>query len=153
VSSRIDIRLSPSVSAGLIAILPWLLLLAFACAAASDNRPWMLILAPVAGAGAILHFRRFGLLRGRRPVIGLELEAGRLHAILPGRNAIPVQPCSTSRLGPTLAVLKLRPSDSTSRAYHMILLAPGPWPDGNVCPDQFRRLRQWLRLGQPQSST
>ncbi|MGF2736366.1 hypothetical protein [Marinobacter sp. DUT-1] len=151
-SSRIDLRLSPSVSAGLIATLPWLALLAFALTAAAGTRPWMLALAPVAGAGAILHYRRFGLLRGKRSVTGLALEAGKLQAILPGREAIPVQPCRASRLGPMLTLLKLRPTGSRLGAYYLILLAPEPWPGGNVCPDQFRRLRQWLRLGQSQLS-
>ncbi|MFO7528512.1 MAG: hypothetical protein R6W86_06870 [Marinobacter sp.] len=151
-SSRIDLRLYPSVSAGLIATLPWLALLTFALTTAAGTRPWMLALAPVSVAGAILHYRRFGLLLGKRPVTGLALENGQLQAILPGREAIPVRPCRTSRLGPMLTLLKLRPSGSRLGAYYLILLAPEPWPGGNVCPDQFRRLRQWLRLGQSQSS-
>lgn len=151
-SSRIEVRLSPSVSAGLVAGLPWLTLLVFILTAGIGGRPWLLILAPVAAACAILHFRRFGLLRSRRSVTGLALEAGQLQAILPGRDAIPVQPCRSSRLGPTLTLLKLRPAGTRLGAYYLILLAPHAWPGGNVCPDQFRRLRQWLRLGQSQSS-
>jgi len=152
VSSRIDLRLSASVSAGLIATLPWLALLGFVLSAADESRPWMLVLVPAASAGALLHFRRFGLLRSTHSVTGLILEAGQLQAILAGRDAIPVQPCSTSRLGPTLTILKLRPTGTTLKAYYLILLAPDVWPYGNVCPDQFRKLRQWLRLGQSQPS-
>ena len=151
-SSRIDLRLTPSVSAGLIATLPWLALLAFVLTAATESRPWMLFFIPVAGAGALLHFRRFGLLRGKRSVTGLALEDGQLQARVTGREAIPVQPCRSSRLGPMLTLLKLRPTGSRLGAYYLILLAPEPLPGGNVCPDQFRRLRQWLRLGQSQSS-
>lgn len=151
-SSRIDLRLSPSVSAGLIASLPWLALSAFVLTAGADGRPWMLTLFPVAGAGAVLHFRRFGLLRSKHSVTGLALDAGQLQVILPGQSAIPVEPCGNSRLGPMLTLLKLRPTGTKLKAYHLILLAPETWPGGNVCPDQFRRLRQWLRLGQSQSS-
>ena len=151
-SNRIDVRLTPSVSAGLIAALPWLALLAFVLTAAAESRPWMLVLVPVAGAGAIQHFRRFGLLRGKYSVTGLALEAGQLQAKFTGRDAVPVQPCRSSRLGPMLTLLKLRPTGSRLGAYYLILLAPEPWPGGNVCPDQFRRLRQWLRLGQSQPS-
>lgn len=151
-SSRIELRLAPSVSAGLIATLPWLALLAFLLTAANDHRSWLLLLVPVAAVGAVQHFRRFGLLRSRRSVTGLTLDDGRLLAIRPGRDAIPVEPCGTSRLGPTLTLLKLRPIGTRLGAYYLILLAPETWPGGNVCPEQFRKLRQWLRLGQPQSS-
>lgn len=151
-SSRIDVRLSPSISAGLIATVPWLTLLTFALAAAAEGQPWMLSLVPVASAGAMLHFRRLGLLRSKHSVTGLALEAGQLQAILPGRDAIPVQPCRTSRIGPMLTLLKLRPTGTRLGAYYLILLAPAPWHGSNVCPDQFRKLRQWLRLGQSQSS-
>lgn len=151
-SSRIDLRISPSVSAGLIAALPWLTLFAFALTASADNSPWMLALAPVACAGTVLHFRRFGLLRSKLSVTGLALEAGQLQAILPGQSAVPVEPSGASRLGPRLTLLKLRPTGTRLKAYYLILLAPESWPGGNVCPDQFRRLRQWLRLGQSPSS-
>ncbi|MBW7472758.1 hypothetical protein [Marinobacter sp. F4218] len=152
-SSRIELTLIPSVATGLLAIAPWLVLLGFLVAAAYGDKPWLLAGLPIMLAGAAVQYRRAGRLRGRSAVNALIVEHGQLSARLGDGRQISVKAARTSRLGARLALLKLHPCDTTVKAYSAILLANTACLKGNVPEDEFRRLRMWLRLGQPQSTS
>jgi toxin CptA len=152
VSSRIDLSLSPCTTVGLIASLPWLAFVAFVLVAFTPGQA----IAGLAFALAmtIRDFRRLGQIAGGHAITGLRVRAGQLFAIFRDESEVPVRPGPASRLGAGLTLLKLHPSGTRFKAYHVILLAPSRWSKGNVvAPDQFRRLRQWLRLGKPRRST
>ncbi|MBW0148874.1 hypothetical protein [Marinobacter arenosus] len=146
-SSRIELTLSPSVTIGLLAIVPWLVLFAFLVAAAYGGKTWLLAGVPVALAGATIQYRRSGMLVGNSAVTALRLEQGQLSARLGDGRQVSVEAVGTSRLGPRLALLKLRPTGTRVRSYSAILLADSTGLRGNVPEDEFRRLRVWLRLG------
>jgi len=151
--SRIELTIEPSVTVGLLAIVPWSLLLAFVLAAAASGKPWLLLAAPLALAGAWRQFRNNGLLRGRSAIHLLRLRQGQLYAGLVDGREIPVVPAPGCRMNARMALLKLRPADSRFPPYSVILLARTPTYSGNVPGDEFRRLRVWLRLGQPQPAS
>jgi toxin CptA len=148
VCNRIDLSLSPSWAAGLVALLPWAVLAAFLLTAAGLGHIWLLVCLPLAAAGAIIHYRRLGRLRGSRAITALSVDGNRLTAHTAG-GPIQVIPTASSHLGARFALLKLRPPGTRFRVYSVILLAPGHRYPGNVCPDRFRKFRQWLRLGLP----
>ncbi len=147
VFSRIELPLAPSVTVGLLAIAPWLLLQAFLLAAAMET-PWLLAVTPVTLAGVWRQFCKNGLLRGRKAVRTLQLRQGRLYAGLGDGREIPVTVAAGCRMNTRMALLKLHPTDSRFPSYSVILLAGTPAFPGNVPDDEFRRLRVWLRLGQ-----
>lgn len=147
-SSRIDLTLRPSRLVGLLASLPWLLLAAFLISGAAAGQPLLLVPLPAALAGAGISYRRLGLLSGRRAVTALSLQDNRL-TVHTRRGSEPVVATGSSRPGARLTYLKLRVPGTRFRVYHVLLLAPGRSYSGNVCPEAFRCLRQWLRLGQP----
>lgn len=151
--SRIELTIEPSVAAGLLAIIPWFLLLAFVLAAAASGKPWLLFAAPIALAGAWGQFRNNGLLRGRRAICALRLRQGRLYAELASGRELPVIPAPGCRMSARMGLLKLRSADSRFPSYSVILLASTPTHSGNVPEDEFRRLRVWLRLGRPQPAS
>ncbi|MEC7377310.1 MAG: hypothetical protein VX421_06830, partial [Pseudomonadota bacterium] len=69
-SSRIELGLSPSRLAGVIAGLPWLVLLAFLLITSLEGKPWLLTAVPFALAGALLQYRCNGALLAKRSVTG-----------------------------------------------------------------------------------
>ena len=148
-SSRTDASLQPSAAAGLVAAAPWLLLAAFLSAAATAGKAPLLLAVPPVLAGAFTQFRRCGLLRGQRAITGLQLKDGLLCAQTGNGATEMVAVADASRLGARLALLKLRPAGTRSRAYTAILLADAGPIRGNVPVNEFRRLRVWLRLGRP----
>jgi toxin CptA len=147
VSSRIELTLTPSLPVGVLAVLPWLLLLAFLLIAALAGKTWLLVAAPIALGGATLQYRSNGLLLGDSSVHGLLIEHGKMYAKTGDNRQVEVLPLAASRIWSGLALLKLRPAGTRSRSYTTILLAPSPGRPGNVSADDFRRLRVWLRLG------
>jgi len=149
VSSRTDLPLKPSAAAGLIAAAPWLILAAFLSAAAATGKTLLLLAIAPAFAGAFIHFRRSGWLRGQRAVTHLSIKDGLLTAKIGDRPPEVVDVTGASRLGTRLALLKLRPAGTKFRAYTAILLTGASPIRGNVPVDEFRRLRVWLRLGRP----
>ncbi|EMP57208.1 hypothetical protein MSNKSG1_01258 [Marinobacter santoriniensis NKSG1] len=147
-SNRIELGLSPCTTVGLIASLPWLAFSAFVSVALSPGQTIAGLI--FALAMTIRNFRRLGRTAGCNAIKGLCVRTGRLYAIFQDESEVPVRPSPASRLGAGLTLLKLHPDGTRFRAYHVILLAPSRWSKGNVVtPDQFRRLRQWLRLGKP----
>lgn len=151
-SNRIELTLSPSMVTGLLATLPWLVLVGFLMVAATSGKPWLLTGLPVALAGAAFQFRHNGLLRGDSTVTALRLEDGELSAQLRDNRRIPVVVSVTSRVGSRLALLKLRPIGTRFRSHSAILLATSARIRGNVPEDEFRRLRVWLRLGRSETT-
>jgi len=149
VSSRIELTLRPSRAAGLLGTLPWLLLAAFLITGAAGGHVLLLAVLPLAIAGATISYRRLGQLAGAGAVTALTLKDNQL-TVHTNRHSTPVVVAGSSRLGAHLAHLKLRVPGTRFRVYHVVLLAPGHSYRGNVCPEAFRSLRQWLRLGQPE---
>lgn len=148
-SSRIELKLAPSLLVGMVALLPWLLLITFLVITALAGKTAMLIAAPVALAGATLQYRGNGLLLGRRSVNGLLIEHNKMFATMGGGRQVQVFPLASSRIWSGLALLKLRPTDTSFCSYTTLLLAHRPGRPGNVSEDDFRRLKVWLRLGRP----
>ena len=146
-SSRIELTLSPSLLVGVLASIPWLVLLGFLVISALAGKTWLLAAVPVALAGAALQYRCNGLLLGSHSVNGLLIDQGKIYAKTGDNRQIPVQPAASSQIWSGLALLKLRPDGTRFRSYTTILLAPSPHRPGNVQEDDFRRLRVWLRLG------
>ncbi|PFG09469.1 MULTISPECIES: hypothetical protein [unclassified Marinobacter] len=144
-SSRIDIRLRPTLLVGAIAALPWLVLAGFVGLLSIDGHVWLLAMAPLATAGAVYAVRRQGLLRGQHCVIRLRLHDGQLWALHSNGEAVAVNPGPGSRIGARFSVLQLRQAHS-NRYYTTVLLLSGD--RGNLPSDDARRLRLWLRLGQ-----
>lgn len=145
-SSRTDLPLRPSHVVGLLCILPWFLMLAFVLLLARDFGHALLALAVPVLAGAVFQYRRTGLLRGRNAVVGLRIDSGRLHACLGNGSVQAVLTADESRVGARFALLKLHSTGSISGTYSVVLIAAGPGLC-NTAPEEFRRLRAWLRLG------
>lgn len=150
-SSRIELTLTPSVATGLLALVPWLVMLGFLVGAAAAGKPWLAVGLPVAVVGAVLQYRRSGWLRGKSAISVLRVEGGELSAQLGDGREIAVCATGASRLGARLALLKLRPVGTRVKTYSTILLANTAGLRGNVPEDEFRRLRMWLRLGHPKT--
>ncbi|WP_449286318.1 hypothetical protein [Marinobacter sp. PE14] len=146
-SSRIELTLTPSLLVGLLAVLPWLFLLAFLVMAVLAGKFWLLVTIPIALWGAALQYRSNGLLLGAGSVSGLLIEQDKLYARIGDNQQVEVIPLASSRIWSGLALLKLRPAGTRFRSYTSLLLAPIPGRSGNVPAEDFRRLRVWLRLG------
>lgn len=149
-SSRTELKLHPSVAAGLIAAIPWLALVVFVLVAATAGK-WPLLLALLpAIAAALVQFRRVGLLSGGKAITALRFANGPLEVQLGQSEPRAMAVAGCSQLSARLALLKLTPFDTKFRAYYAVLLADVGALRGNVPPEDFRRLRVWLRLGRPQ---
>jgi hypothetical protein len=146
VSSRVELTLTPSHAVGLLCALPWLALVLFIAAAASEFGAPVLFMAVPTLMGAVFQYRRTGLLIGQEAVIGLRVEDGQLYACLGSGQDRAVTAAGESRLGAHIAILKLRRSGTISRTYPVVLVTIAPRLC-NVPSDAFRRLRVWLRLG------
>ncbi|AZT83072.1 hypothetical protein EHN06_05665 [Marinobacter sp. NP-4(2019)] len=85
------------------------------------------------------------ILRAVNSVTELTLEQGQLHARFASGICCPVFVAGESRIGPRLTLLKIRASDTRSGSRLVVLVNFGPGVR-NVDPDEFRRLRMWLRL-------
>ncbi|SFR55772.1 toxin CptA [Marinobacter gudaonensis] len=146
-SSRIELSLSPSRLAGVIAGLPWLVLLVFLLIGSLKGKPWLLTAVPIVLAGAVLQYRCSGALLTKRSVTGLLVDQGQLYVVTGDHRRIPVRPAPSSRLWSRLALLKLRPVGTRFQAYSAVIVSSGPGCPGNAPEADFRRLRMWLRLG------
>ncbi|MEP1214590.1 MAG: hypothetical protein ABJM11_13135 [Marinobacter sp.] len=145
-SSRIDLRISPSHPVAFLCALPWLLLTALALLMVSTHGPAWLLLSPLPLAGAIVQYRRSGLLSGPDSVTGLRVENQRLYARLGSGSEVTVLPSGESRVSAGVTALKLRRAGSISTTYSVVLVAITPRLC-NTSADAFRQLRVWLRLG------
>ncbi|NMT64153.1 hypothetical protein [Marinobacter orientalis] len=145
-SSRIDLRISPSHPVAFLCALPWLLLTALVALIASDHGLVLVTLVAVTLCGAIFQYRRGGLLAGPDAVVGLRIENRHLYARLRSGADVAVVPADESRMSARFAILKLRCNGSIYRRYPVVLVAFSPGLS-NTSPEAFRQLRVWLRLG------
>ena len=148
-SSRIELRLSPSRAAGILAALPWLVLMVFSLVAAPASSLWLLLLLAPAGIMAIRQFRRCGLLKGPDAIVALQSDADTLTCQLANGETRTVRICGSSSLGASFLALKLRPADTTSRTMFVLVLGASSLLGANAPETDFRRLRMWLRAGRP----
>jgi toxin CptA len=149
VSSRIELSLSPSRAAGVLAALPWLILMVFSSVAAPASSLWLLLMLVPAAILAVRQFRRCGLLRGAGAVVALQADADNLTCRIAGGETRSVRICSSSSLGASFLALKLRPADTTSGTMFVLVLGASSLFGANAPETDFRRLRMWLRAGQP----
>ena len=147
-SSRIDVSLTPSLPAGLIAAAPWLLLALAGAVLGFAGEPWFLFLCPAAILGAGWQVQLSGLLRSSASVIRLTVAEGQLNVHLADGRSFPAHPTSDSRLFGGLALLKFRLGGTSLKPPLVVLFSFSNREEavGNVDPDNFRRLRVWLRL-------
>ncbi|TBW57852.1 hypothetical protein EZI54_05200 [Marinobacter halodurans] len=149
--NRIDLSLQRSTPLALILALSWAIptgcVLALPATPAAGQLIASLTLLWI-GWGSV---RRLALLRGPKGVTGLSLRRQQLTIRDATGLEVRVAVAGNSRLTSRLALLKLRPWDSTLGEY-TVLLVHLPFCT-NVDPDAFRRLRVWLRFsGSPSSS-
>lgn len=144
--NRIDLTLRPGILAGLLAALPWILMTVAVVALAATGPALM---APVAVFPALMglrQFRRSGLLQGPSSVHRLTLQAGELRVLLGDGRQVAARVTGDSRVFARLALLKLRTQATTVNPSLVVLhdrIGPAA---ANADPDEFRRLRVWLRL-------
>lgn len=148
-SSRIELSLSPSPAAGVLSSLPWLALAAFTAVAALDTSLWLLPLLVPEAILAFRQFRRCGLLQGPGAVVGLHADADNLTCQLADGQSRAVKVCGASSLGANILALKLRQSDTRSGSMFVLILGNSALYSANAPEAGFRRLRMWLRAGQP----
>lgn len=153
--NRIDLTLSPSALAGLIAALPWGALMLAALALGQLQHPLLWLFCPLAAVGGARQFRGSGWLQRENSVRHLSVSGDQLYAHLTDGRRPPVKVSADSRLFARLAILKLTPSDSTVKPALVILVDPAQATGltANVDPAAFRRLRVWLRLASPEAET
>lgn len=92
------------------------------------------------------------VLRACNRVCRLTVEHGQLYATIDGAEPVPVNVAAESRIGRRLTLLKIRAADTRTPTRLVILADLGPGLR-NILPDDFRRLRMWLRLGHPSCSS
>lgn len=154
--NRIDLALTPSPLAGLIAALPWGVLMLATLVLGYAQHPLLWLFSPLAGLGGWRRFQSCGRLRGgSRSVTRLSVAGDRLTAHLANGRSVPVAISPDSRLFARLAILKLTPTDASVRPVTSILVDPlaAAGLTGNVDPSLFRRLRVWIRLDTPERVT
>ncbi|MGM0769243.1 MAG: hypothetical protein ACQEV6_14555 [Pseudomonadota bacterium] len=98
---------------------------------------------------------RSGLLRACNTVTRLTVERDQLYATRNADEQTPVSVAAESRIGRRVTLLKIRTADARSQTHLVVLADLGPG-FRNITPDDFRRLRMWLRLGhndRPPAST
>ena len=150
-SSPIELRLAPSAIAGLLAILPWLVLAGFVLAASASGWPVLLLSLPVVIGFAWRSYQRQGLLQGANAVVALKVGSQGLACRCADGEELPVTVDSASSLGASFLALKLRaPVDTSGTLFTLIISGPGPW--ANASQADVRRLTTWLRLGQARSA-
>lgn len=145
VSNRADLRLYPSLAAGLIAATPWIALLLATLTMALQGPTLIALLAPLALTGGVLQFIRNGMLRGPATVVGLSIHGNELWAQLGDGRQLPVSASRDSRLGGRMAFLRLSSPASRFWSRPLVLIHFGP-QFSNVESEPFRHLRVWLRL-------
>ncbi|WP_152206165.1 hypothetical protein [Marinobacter changyiensis] len=150
-SSRIDVRLYPSLSAGFIVSTPWLVLAGSALVIGLAGMPLLMWFCPVGVAGAIWQFRASGLLASAGSVIQLSIDDDRLFVRLRNGRQFQANASTESRLFGNLALLKLALHDSTLKPPMVVIIALSPRSGAprNSEPEAFRQLRVWLRLSGP----
>lgn len=144
-SNRTDIVLSPSLTAGGIAALPWIMVIAAILVLGSDGLWLAWFLSPLALLGLIWQVRNTGLLLGKTAVTALQIRGDELWAQLGNGDHYPVKPAADSRLGAGITLLKLALPTTPYSPRTVVLMAGGRLP-GNVQREPFRQLRVWLRL-------
>jgi toxin CptA len=98
--------------------------------------------APVCGKSWLRY-----LLGAFNTVTHLSVAHGQLHARIGDGDWHAVTVAGESRIGTRLTLLKIRPVTTRSSWRMVVLVNLGP-SFRNVPPEEFRRLRMWLRLGQ-----
>ena len=151
-SSRIELTLLPSVSAGLLAIIPWLGLAVFTVAAALETSYLLLLLVLPTLALGWASFQRFGLLSKPDSVVALSHNHAGLSCQLANGHQVPATVSNASFLSSQLLVLQFKPRVTRSSPKLAIITGPTGGLRSNVNDSAaFRRLRMLLRAGSPEA--
>ncbi|MGM0953710.1 MAG: hypothetical protein ACQEW7_12115 [Pseudomonadota bacterium] len=150
-SSRIDLRLRPSATAGLLATLPWLILAGFTVTASISGPQVLLLFIPVIGWFGWRSYQRHGLLKGDNSVVALTTDARGLCCQCADGRELSVTIDSASSLGASFLALKLRAPAATSGRLFTLIISEQGLPGANAPEADFRRLKMWLRAGQSPS--
>lgn len=147
-SSRIDVRLYPSLSAGLIVSAPWLVLTGSALVVGLTGTPLLLWFCPIGVAGAIWQTRASGLLAAAESVVQLSVDDDKLFVRLRNGSQFQARASTESRLFGKLALLKLALHDTILKPPMVVIIAlpPRSGTPRNSEPEAFRKLRVWLSL-------
>ena len=141
--NRIDLTLRPSRVAGLTAAAPWLGLSLATLVIAVSGLPWVALLFPLAGLGAVDRWRRCGSLGHRQAVVRLTVRGPQLFATLADNTGTEVHVLTDSRLSGRRLFLALRTIPGGQRLQTVLIPETSR---GNVPTDALRRFRTWLRL-------
>jgi len=147
VSSRIDLRLRPSATAGLLATLPWLVLAGFTVTASISGPRILLLFVPVIAWFGWRSYQRHGLLKGTNAIVALTIDTGGLCCQCADGRELPVTIDSASSLGASFLALKLRAPAATSGRLFTLIISEQGLPGANAPETDFRRLKMWLRTG------
>lgn len=150
-SSRIDVRLYPSLSAGFIVSVPWLVLAGSALVIGLSGTPLLIGFCPAGVAGAIWQIRASGLLASAGSVVQLSIDDDQLFVRLRSGSQFQARVSAESRLFGKLALLKLALHDTTLKPPMVVIIAlpPRSGAPRNSEPEAFRQLRVWLKLSGP----
>ncbi|WP_133297152.1 hypothetical protein [Marinobacter litoralis] len=151
-SNRIELTLSPSVSAGLLAIIPWLGLAVFTVSAALEASYLLLLLAlPILALGWA-SFLRYGLLRKPDAIVAISHDHAGLTCRLANGRHVPATVSNASFFSSRLLVLQFKPRVPESSPMLAIITGSHAGLRSNVNdPTAFRRLRMLLRAGSPEA--
>jgi toxin CptA len=138
------LRLRPSPGLAVAIMLGWLplVLLAWKTGAGTPFVLPLVLLVTIAGAGSAA---RHGLLAGGESLVGLRLGNNRLTGDNGQGATVEWLPVYNSRLFDRLAWLELAATEAPRRRRRLIVTDLPVL--ANLPPDDFRRLRVWLRLG------
>ncbi|PSF10655.1 hypothetical protein C7H09_06855 [Marinobacter fuscus] len=146
-SSRIELALRPSVIAGVLASLPWLMFALALVAGALELTALLLFLAPAALYFGVADFRRCGLLQGKHALLGLSMENGQLYGRFANGHQLPLSLLRCTSISASAVTLKVRAKGLRLNNLTAILLGRNGRFGGNVTEQEFRRFRMWLIAG------
>lgn len=144
--NRIEVKVSPNHWVGVLSAVPWIALLLFVLAIAAENSLYFLIFCVPALLGGWHQYLKNGLLTRHDSVASVSVIDDQLYVEQRNGQCYQVYAAANSRLYPRLAILKLPAIGSIYQSRFVIMCSLGV-RFSNVCAEDFRKLRVWLRLG------
>ncbi|WP_133169833.1 hypothetical protein [Marinobacter halophilus] len=133
--------------------MPWLVLGAFAAGAAMESSLLLLAFLPPICLLGWRSFQKHGLLQGPNAVIALRFDHPGVTCQFRDGSELHCRISTSSSLGAAFLVLRLQPEDTRSNGIVVLITGnSGPFR-ANVPEADFRRLRMWLRIGQPSGTS
>ncbi|MDP4548437.1 MAG: hypothetical protein ABJM19_07945 [Marinobacter sp.] len=146
-SNRIELTLSPSSTAGLIASLPWVVLAVCTVIAAQETSLLLTLFVIPALALGRAAFQRFGLLNKPNSIVAVSNDTTGLTCRLANGHELPVKVTNASFMSPGLAILQFKTNTRKSGRMMTIITGNLGALKSNTNDSAFRRLRMLLRTG------